>query len=95
MNNIYFVGPILLNTTAMPAILAAFELLNPQVNIDKRGSYVRIYANQELKLTDKSISEFLGKPFIFPQDLEMLMASMMGKLSYKKCGDVTEAIWTR
>ena len=70
------VGPVLRMSDDIEAIIAAIEEDNPgaQIEVIDRGAYVRIQAEQRLKVTRASIEKHLGRPFEMRQLEPMLSA---------------------
>jgi toluene monooxygenase system protein D len=75
------VGPVLRMSEDVEAILAAIEDDNPGTAIEviDRGAYVRIQAEQQLKVTRASIERHIGRPFVMRQ-LEPLMSAFSGRI---------------
>ncbi len=75
------VGPVLRMSEEIEAILAAIEDDNPGTAIEviDRGAYVRIQAEQQLKVTRASIERHIGRPFEMRQ-LEPLMSAFAGRI---------------
>ena len=75
------VGPVLRMSEDIEAILAAIEDDNPGTAIEviDRGAYVRIQAEQHLKVTRASIERHIGRAFEMRQ-LEPLMSAFSGRI---------------
>jgi toluene monooxygenase system protein D len=75
------VGPVLRMSDDIEAIIAAIEEDNPgaQIEVIDRGAYVRIQAEQRLKVTRASIEKHIGRPFEMRQ-LEPMMSAFAGRI---------------
>jgi MmoB/DmpM family protein len=83
-------GPVLMRSQATTAIVAALRDLNPTLEVIDRGSYVRVSALGECRLTRAAVERHLGRPFVLPCDLERTMASFSGHFRV----DEDEACWS-
>jgi len=63
------------------AIIAAIEEDNPgtEIEVIDRGAYVRIQAQQRMKVTRASIERHMGRPFEMRQ-LEPMMSAFAGRI---------------
>ena len=84
------VGPVLTAHPAADAVLAAIRRLNPSVDVQDRGSYVRVVVPRRCIVTRAAIEEILGAPFDLRGELEAMMPSFSGRL---RLAD-DEAVWT-
>jgi len=75
------VGPVLRMSDDIEAIIAAIEEDNPgaQIEVIDRGAYVRIQAEQRLKVTRASIEKYIGRSFEMRQ-LEPMMSAFAGRI---------------
>ena len=75
------VGPVLRMSEDVEAIIAAIEDDNPGTKIEviDRGAYVRIQAEQRMKVTRASIERHIGRPFEMRQ-LEPMMPAFAGRI---------------
>jgi toluene monooxygenase system protein D len=75
------VGPVLRMSEGVEAIIAAIEEDNPgtEIEVIDRGAYVRIQAEQRLKVTRASIEKYLGRAFEMRQ-LEPMMSAFAGRI---------------
>ena len=75
------VGPVLRMSEGVEAIIAAIEEDNPGTPIEviDRGAYVRIQAQQRMKVTRASIERHIGHPFEMRQ-LEPMMPAFAGRI---------------
>jgi toluene monooxygenase system protein D len=92
------VGPVLRMSEGIEAIIAAIEEDNPgtEIEIIDRGAYVRIQAQQRMKVTRASIERHIGRQFEMRQ-LEPMMSAFAGRIettsdailwSYKREGGI-------
>jgi toluene monooxygenase system protein D len=75
------VGPVLRIFEDVEAILAAIEDDDPGTVIEviDRGAYVRIQAEQQMKVTRASIERHIGRAFEMRQ-LEPMMSAFAGRI---------------
>jgi len=75
------VGPVLRMSEGIEAIIAAIEEDNPgtEIEVIDRGAYVRIQAQQRMKVTRASIERHIGRPFEMRQ-LEPIMSAFAGRI---------------
>ena len=75
------VGPVLRMSEDVEAIIAAIEADNPgtEIEVIDRGAYVRIQAQQRLKVTPASIERHIGRSFEMRQ-LEPMMPAFAGRI---------------
>ncbi len=75
------VGPVLRMSEGIEAIIAAIEEDNPgtEIEVIDRGAYVRIQAQQRMKVTRASIERHIGRPFEMRQ-LEPMMSAFVGRI---------------
>jgi hypothetical protein len=72
------VGPVLEASEPGRAVLTAILRLNQHVEVLDRGAYLRVLALGSCVVTRRAIEEALGKPFVFPGDLEAVMPAFKG-----------------
>lgn len=84
------VGPVLISSEITDKVVAAIKTLNKNVEIQDRGSYIRILTPLQCKLTREAVQEQTDLPFVLPDDLELIMPSFKGILTISK----DEAVWT-
>lgn len=84
------VGPVVLASEVGRALVAAIQGENADVEVQDRGSYLRVLARGRCAVTRRAVEEALGRPFRLPSDLELIMPSFSGRFA------VTEdcASWT-
>jgi toluene monooxygenase system protein D len=85
------VGPVLEAGEVAEAIVAAIREANPGVSVQSRGSYLRVMAAERCVLERRTVERILGRPFRLPGDLEQLMPSFSGRISFS--GE--EVVWRR
>jgi toluene monooxygenase system protein D len=75
------VGPVLRMSEGIEAIIAAIEEDNPgaEIEVIDRGAYVRIQAQQRMKVTRASIERHIGRSFEMRQ-LEPMMPAFAGRI---------------
>ncbi len=75
------VGPVLRMSEGIEAIIAAIKEDNPgtEIEVIDRGAYVRIQAQQRMKVTRASIERHIGRPFEMRQ-LEPMMSAFAGRI---------------
>jgi toluene monooxygenase system protein D len=75
------VGPVLRMSDDIEAIIAAIEDDNPgtEIEVIDRGAYVRIQAEQRMKVTRASIERHIGRTFEMRQ-LEPMMSAFAGRI---------------
>jgi hypothetical protein len=59
-------------------IIAVIKQLNPTVEIQPLGAYIRILVPERCYLTKKAVEEYMGKTFHLPESLELIMPSFKG-----------------
>jgi toluene monooxygenase system protein D len=85
------VGPVLEAGEIAEAIIAAIREANSGVEVQNRGSYVRVTVSERCVLERRAVERILGRPFRLPGDLEELMPSFSGRISF----GVEEVVWSR
>jgi toluene monooxygenase system protein D len=76
-----WVGPVLMSGPLTEAARAAIRELNPQAEFLDHGSYLRVLAPKECRLTRQALEKHAGTPLSFPSDLERILASFKGRFS--------------
>ena len=84
------VGPVLTGHPRAQAVLEAIRRLNPSIEIQNRGSYIRVLAPRRCLVTRSAIEDILRQPFDFRAELEIMMPSFKGRMHL----DDDEAVWT-
>jgi hypothetical protein len=59
-------------------IIAVIKKLNPTVEIQPLGAYIRILVPERCYLTKKAVEEYIGKTFPLPESLELIMPAFKG-----------------
>jgi hypothetical protein len=85
------VGPVLLPSEVGLAVVAAIRANNLGVQVQDRGSYLRVLARARCVVTRQGIESALGRPVQLPSDLELCMPSFKGRLRVDAEGAVWEA----
>lgn len=80
LNDLDWVGPVLLPSPTADAMIAVIKQLNQHTKVTDRGSYVRITAPKRCILSIPILEQILGHSFVIPQDLEVVMPSFSGTL---------------
>jgi len=83
------VGPILEANEVGRAIIAALREQHADLEVQDRGSYLRVLATGRCAVTRRAIERILGRSFQLPSDLEMIMPSFQGAFSVTE----DEAAW--
>lgn len=84
------VGPVLEAGQTANAVITAIQQLNDGVEVQDRGSYLRVLVADRCVVTREAIEQALGRSFRLPGDLELLMPSFKGTLTMTD----EKAIWT-
>ena len=76
------VGPVLRMCDEVELVVAAIEDDNPDTEIDviDRGAYVRIHADNHLRVTAESLKRYLGADFDI-RSLEAMMSAFAGRIN--------------
>ena len=75
------VGPVVLASEMGRALVAAIQGENANVEVQDRGSYLRVLVRGGCAVTRRAVEEALGRPFRLPSDLELVMPSFRGSFS--------------
>lgn len=84
------VGPVLEDSAAARAVVAAIQGLNPGTIVEDQGAYLRVLTPRRCVVTRRAIEASLGRPFRLPADLEPLMPAFKGLLEMTE----EEAVWS-
>ena len=84
------VGPILTASEIGRAVIAAIVQQNSNVEVQDRGSYLRVLVPRHCAFTREAVERTLGRPFRLPSDLEIVMPSFSGTFSVSD----DQAAWT-
>lgn len=84
------VGPVVLASEMGRALVAAIQGENANVEVQDRGSYLRVVARGRCAVTRRAVEQALGRPFRLPSDLELIMPAFSGSFSVTEDG----AAWT-
>ncbi len=74
------VGPVLEASDAGRAVAAAILASNADATLDDRGAYLRVSAPRRCAVTRRDIEQRLGRSFVLPRDLELVMPAFQGLL---------------
>ena len=85
-----WVGPVLENNDTARAVIEAMREAAPQLEVQDRGSYLRVLAPGRCAVKRSAVERRLGRPFRLPGDLEALMPSFKG--AFEVTSD--EAAWS-
>lgn len=85
------VGPVLAANETGRAIAAAICAHNADAAVVDRGSYLRVTAPGRCAVTRAAIEDHLGAPFSLPADLERVMPSFEGRMTWTD----EEVAWSR
>lgn len=80
------VGPVLEAGEAARAVIAALRERHPDIEVQDRGSYLRVLATRRCGVTRDAIERILGRSFRLPCDLELIMPSFRGTFSVTEDG---------
>src|SRR5215471_10354779 len=83
------VGPVLDAGEPAQAIIAAIRKLNSNVTVVDRWSYLRVLVPDRCVVARAAVEEALGRSFLLPGDLELVMPSFQGTLTMTD----EEAVW--
>jgi toluene monooxygenase system protein D len=72
------VGPVLEASEKGRAVAAAILTSNALATVDDRGAYLRISVPGRCVVTRQAIESHLGKHFLLPRDLELVMPAFQG-----------------
>ena len=84
------VGPVVAASEIGRAVVAAIREQNRDVEVQDRGSYLRVLARGRCGVTREAVEQALGRPFRLPSDLELIMPSFSGSFSVTE----DQATWT-
>ncbi len=83
------VGPVLQAGETARALVQAIQAANQQSEIIDRGGYVRILVPGKCVLNRVDVERILGRQFLLPGDLEIIMPSFKGCLTVNE----NQAVW--
>jgi toluene monooxygenase system protein D len=84
------VGPVLETGDAARAVIAAIRELNPGTEVRDRGAYLRVEVPGRCVVTRAAIERLLGRTFLLPGDLELLMPAFKGRFAVSE----EQAVWS-
>ncbi len=74
------VGPVLEASESGHAVAAAILASNPGATLEDRGAYLRVSVADRCVVVRRDIEERLGRAFVLPRDLELVMPAFHGFL---------------
>ena len=74
-------GPVLLSSELGLAVLSAIKAENSDVQVQDRGTYLRVLRSPRCAVSRRGIETALGRPVQLRSDLELCMPSFRGRLS--------------
>jgi hypothetical protein len=83
------IGPVLIANDVGRAVIAAIREQHEDIEVQDRGSYLRVLAAGRCAVTRQAVERILGRTFRLPSDLEMIMPSFQGTFSVTE----DEAAW--
>ena len=83
------VGPVLTTGLNADAIVKAIREENDSVSVQTQAGYLRVLVPQRCRVSAAAIERALGRPFVLPRDLELIMPSFKGRMRI----DHETAIW--
>jgi hypothetical protein len=75
------VGPVLEASETGRAIAAAILMSNPAATVEDRGAYLRVSVPEHCVVTRRAIEAQLGRNFVLPRELELVMPAFQGLLA--------------
>jgi MmoB/DmpM family protein len=85
------VGPVLTSGVAADAVVLAIREENAEVRVDEHAGYLRVLVPGRCTLSASAVARALGRPFVLPRDLELIMPSFKGRLHIDHAAAVWEA----
>jgi hypothetical protein len=85
------VGPVLTAGLCADAVVSAIREQNPSVSVQTQAGYLRVLVPERCCVTASAIELALGRPFVLPRDLELIMPAFKGKLRV----DHVSAVWEK
>jgi hypothetical protein len=85
------VGPVLSSGTTADAVVLAIREENADVRVEAHAGYLRVCVPGRCCLSAAGVTRALGRPFVLPRDLELIMPSFKGKLRIDHSGAVWES----
>jgi len=83
------VGPVLEASDLGRAVMAALRAENANIEVQDRGSYLRVLAVGRCAVTRQAVERVVGRPIRFPSELESVMPSFRGRFTVTE----DEAVW--
>jgi len=82
-------GPDLFAGEVGRAVIEALREDNPELEVRDWGAYLRVSAPSRCVLRRAAVERRIGRPFLFPGDLERIMPSCQGRISIAE----DEVVW--
>jgi MmoB/DmpM family len=83
-------GPDLFAGEVGRAVIEALREDNPELEVRDWGAYLRASAPSRCVLRRATVERRIGRPFLFPADLERIMPSCRGRISIAE----DEVVWS-
>src|SRR5213080_4296488 len=82
-NRLMMVGPVLRGSEVGNALVEAIEIDNEgrKIEIQDRGGYIRVLVEGYCVITKETAEEVVGREFKMPGDLEIELASFVGRIN--------------
>jgi hypothetical protein len=74
------VGPVLISGAAADAVVSAIREQNAAVEVQTHAGYLRVLVPERCSVSADAIERALGRSFVLPRDLELIMPAFKGKL---------------
>jgi toluene monooxygenase system protein D len=84
------VGPVLEAGEVADAIVRAIRETNPEVDVQDRGSYLRVLVPGRCVLERARVERILGRSFALPAELELTMVAFTGSITFS----ANRVIWS-
>lgn len=76
------VGPVLVADEIGRVVAEVIAADNPGTRVVDRGAYLRVEAPGRCTLDATAVADALGRAFVLPRDLELVMTSFSGRLRF-------------
>lgn len=83
------VGPVLSHGEITSALISAMRGSNAVLEVQDCGAYLRVSAQGRCVVRREAVERLLGRPFLWPGELEAVMPSFVGCLHM----DDEQAVW--
>jgi MmoB/DmpM family len=85
------VGPVLISGVCADAVVSAIRAENGAVQVLTQAGYLRVLVPERCQVSASGIEHALGRQFVLPRDLELIMPSFKGKLRVTGASAIWEA----